>query len=233
MGYELLEALTELLAEAGIRAGEEYPAGERVEILSPVAAVGLRELDFTAGEARFDLRILSPRILGGWCCQTHAAKICKALHDGGLTVRSGEMEYLSGSDCFCISLSAAWGIVPGEQGWVRGRRWQVFCGGVEQENVVAFRAVRDQGRRIIGALWQGEPTGITPGKGGWSLELEQMVTAEPADIAEPFVLEVRHGGTVHRYSGCCWNETELRHSQAGLRLIRRGFALGREVSCDE
>ena len=45
MVYGLLEELRALLEDAGIPAGEEYPAGERVEILSPVAAVGLRELD--------------------------------------------------------------------------------------------------------------------------------------------------------------------------------------------
>lgn len=230
MGYELLESVLELLWSAELRAGEEYPAGERIEILSPVAAVGLRELDFADGEARFTVRILSPRILGGWCCQTHAAKAGNALHGGGFAVQTGEMEYLSGSDCFCVTLTAALPVIPGEGGWQAGRSWQVFCGDAEQENVVSFRAARDQGRRLYSGFNRSEPHGVTPGAGGWTVELVQDITAEPEAVAEPFALVVRRGQTEHRYKKCCWNETELVHTQSGLRLTRRGFALSREVT---
>lgn len=233
MGYELLESVMDLLAGCGIRAGEEYPAGERVEILSPVAAVGLREMDFAGGEARFTVRVLSPRILGGWCCQTHAAKAGNALYGGGYSLETGEMEYLSGSDCFCITLTAALPVIPGEGGWLAGRRWQVLCGDVEQENVISFRAVRDQGRRIFGAMCQSEPVGVTPGSGGWTIELQQRITAEPEDAGEPFTLLVRHGNTEHRYGKCFWNETEVAHTQGGLLMTRRGFALTREVTNGE
>ena len=68
MGYELLEAVTGRMRDAGLRAGEEFPAGERMEILAPAAAVGLRELDPVQGMATFTVRVLSPRLLGGWCC---------------------------------------------------------------------------------------------------------------------------------------------------------------------
>lgn len=233
MGYELLASVMDILTGCGIRAGEEYPAGERVEIYAPVAAVGLRELDFAGCEARFTVRVLSPRILGGWCCQTHAAKAGNALHNGGFTVETGEMEYLTGSDCFCVTLTAVLPVVPGEGEWLGGRRWQILCGGVEQENVSSFRALRDLGRRIFGAICQSEPIGVTPGTGGWTIELQQAITAEPEDVGEPFELVVRHGSTEHRYSGCCWNETEIAHTQGGLRLTRRGFALGREVTSGE
>lgn len=233
MGHELLEAVLDLLTAAGFRAGEEYPAGERVEIFSPVAAVGLRELDFAAGEARFTVRVLSPRILGGWCCQTHSAKAANALYGGGYAVETGEMAYLSGSDCFCVTLTAALPVIPGEGEWLAGRRWQVLCGDAEQENVVSFRAARDQGRRLIGAACQSEPVGVTPGSGGWTVELVQHITAEPEAVEEPFTLTVRCGSTEHRYPKCYWNETEIAHTQGGLHLTRRGFALSREVTSGE
>ena len=230
MGYELLESIVDLLTACGIRAGEAYPAGERAEIFSPVAAVGLRELDPAAGQARFTVRILSPRILGGWCCQTNAAKAGNALHDGGFAVEMGEMEYLSGSDCFCVTLTAAVPVAFGGGKWLAGRRWKVLCGDVEQENVISFRATRDQGRRLYGAFCQSEPLGVTPGSGGWTVELVQSITAEPEEVGEPFFLVVRQGETEQRYKACCWNETELVHTQSGLRLTRRGFALSREVT---
>lgn len=229
MGYELLEAVVGILTAAGIRAGEEYPAGERMEILSPAAAVGLRELDTDAGAARFTVRVLSPRILGGWCCQVWAARAAAALHGAGLSCSAGEMEYRSGSNCFCVTLDAEWPVVMADGAWTPGQRWQVLCGDAVQEGVASFRAVRDQGRRVVGAFCRSDPVAVTPGSGGWALELVQWVLREPADTEEPFVLTVREGTRTHRYTGCCWNEVYYEHTQRGLCLTRRGFALGREV----
>lgn len=231
MAYELLERLTELLEQAGLPAGEEYPAGSRVEIVTPVAAVGLRELDCANSMARFSVRILSPRILGGWCCQRKAAQAAQALHRAGMTCAAEEMEYLGGSDCFCVSLTASQPVRWDGEVWSAGNRWQVLRDGEEEKNVLSFRAVRNRGRRIVGAFCQSEPIGVTPGAGGWQIELVQSGAEEDAE-KEPFTLTVRAGSAGHRYTGCCWNETEIVLSAGGLKRIRRGFALNREVEAD-
>ncbi len=227
MGYELLNRVAGILNAAGIRAGEEYPAGERVEILSPAAAVGLRELDNAAGEARFTVRVLSPRILGGWCCQVNAAKAASALHGAGLRVQTGEMEFLGGCDCFCVVLTAAMDV---REDGTQGPRWKISCGGAVQSGVQSFQAVHRQGRRIVGTFCKGEPVGVTPGGGGWELELVQKIDHEPGEAAEPFVLTAAEPGREIRFTGCCWNETIWEHGQHGAVLTRRGFALGREVT---
>lgn len=227
MVYGLLQELKELLENAGIPAGEEYPAGDRVEILSPVAAVGLRELDCANSAARFSVRILSPRILGGWCCQNKAAEAAQALHRAGMSSTAAEMEYLSGSDCFCVSLAVSQPVYEGAEGWSGG--WQVLRDDAQEKNVLSFRAVRNQGRRLVGAFCQSEPTGVTPGAGGWQIELVQSGAAEPEEGQEPFVLTVSAGGVRQRYLGCCWNETEIVLDSGGLKRIRRGFALKREA----
>lgn len=232
MGYELLESVVEILTAAGFRVGEEYPAGDRVEILSPVAAVGLRELCCAEGIARFTVRLLSPRILGGWCCQTHAARAGQTLHGAGFACETEEMEYLGGSDCFCITLTASLAVTASAEGWIAATGWKVLCGEDEQAQVISFRAVRNQGRRIVGAFCQSEPVQVTPGSGGWEIELVQTSAREPEAAEEPFTLTVHQGGVVHVYGGCCWNETEIIHSAAGLKRIRRGFALSREVRTD-
>ena len=232
MVYGLLEELRELLEHAGIPAGEEYPAGERVEIFSPVAAVGLRELDCANSVARFSVRILSPRILGGWCCQRQAALAAQTLHRAGMTSSAAEMEYLGGSDCFCISLTVSRPVYEGAEGWSAGSLWQVLRDDREEKNVLSFRAVQDQGRRLLGAFCQSEPVGVTPGTGGWQIELVQSGAAEPEEGQEPFTLTVHAAGAAQRYLGCCWNETEIVLGGEGIRRIRRGFALKREVETD-
>lgn len=226
MGYELLNHVVGILTAGGIRAGDEYPGGEQVEILSPVAAVGLRELDPAAGEVRFAVRVLSPRILGGWCCQINAARAVTALHSAGMRVQTEPMEFLNGFDCFCVSLTAAMAL---KADGVPAGKWEIFCGNVRQERVRSFRAVRRLGRRIVGAFYQSEPVKVTPGSGGWEIELVQRGDAEPGEAAEPFVLTVMESGREIHYMGCCWNEMIWEHSGSGAILTRRGFAMGREV----
>lgn len=232
MVYGLLEELRELLEQAGIPTGEEYPAGERVEIVSPVAAVGLRELDCANAVARFSVRILSPRILGGWCCQHKAAQAAQALHRAGMGCSADEMDYLKGSDCFCISLSVSQPVFESAEGWSAGSGWRVLRDGIEEKSVLSFRAVRNQGRRLLGAFCQSEPVRVTPGAGGWQIELVQSGAAEPEEGQEPFDLTIHAGGAAQCYLGCCWNETEIVLGGEGLKRIRRGFALKREVESD-
>lgn len=232
MVYGLLEELRALLEAAGIPAGEEYPAGERVEILSPVAAVGLRELDCANSVARFSVRILSPRILGGWCCQSKAAQAAQVLHRAGMGCAAAEMEYLKGSDCFCVSLTVSRQVLESPEGWGGGSSWQVLRDEEAERNVLSFRAARNQGRRLVGTFCQSTPTRVTPGAGGWQIELVQSGVGEPEEGQEPFTLTVHAGGAKQRYLGCCWNETQIELDSGGLRRIRRGFALEREVEAD-
>lgn len=233
MGVEWLEYVAGLLSAAGLRAGEEYPAGERMEVLSPVAAVGLRELDCAEGLAWFTVRVLSPRILGGWCCQTAAAKAAAALSGAGLQCQTGEMDFLSGSDCFCVTVTARMEVSQKAGVWSARPRWEVLCGGVLQTGVASFAAERDLNRRVVGAFCQSEPVAVSSGRGGWRLTLVQdlgRAEGEPETPEEPFELVVWQEKWASVYSGCCWNSTRWEHTPGGLRLTRQGFALGREVS---
>lgn len=228
MGYELLNALVELLRGEGISAGEAYPGAGAPAVDGPQAAVGLLELDVPAGLAKFQVRVLSPRYLGGWSCQVWAARVSEVLGRAGMTCEAGEMEYLDGLDCFCVTVLANQRVLRGSDGIFSGVRMQVFCGETEQTGVESLTAVRNQGRRVVGAFCQSEAVGITPGHGGWELELVQRTDRVPDGTAEPFVLTVREGDRESRYLGCGWNEERFEHTPRGLRLIRRGFALSRE-----
>ena len=228
MGYELLKALVMLLRGEGISAGEAYPGAGAPAVDGPQAAVGLLELDIPAGLAKYRVRVLSPRMLGGWGCQIWAARVADILTGAGMTCESREMEYLDGLDCFCITLRADQPVSRKSDGSFTGARLQIFCGDAEQTGVESFTAVRNQGRRVLGAFCQGEGVGLTPGHGGWALELVQRVDRLPAGAEEPFTLTVREGERESSYTGCGWNEERFEHTRSGLRLIRRGFALTRE-----
>lgn len=233
MGHEWLKYVTGILEAAGLVAGEEYPSGKQPGIQSPVAAVGLRELDCAGGTVCYGVQVLSPRTLGGWPCQSAAAQAATALSDAGFSVQTGVMAFHSGSDCFCIELTARRSVSKRKGAWVFWPRWEILCGGVLQEGVVSFRASRDQDRRIVGAFCQSEPVGISPGHGGWLLTLVQdlgQAEQEPEKTEEPFQLVAWQEGWASIYSGCCWNSEVWEHTASGLRLTRKGFAVSREVS---
>lgn len=219
MDHEQLQNLVRLLRDAGLDAGEEYPGFPQPQIVSPAAAVGLRELDLAGGQIRYNVCILSPRILGGWCCQLWAAKAVEALHNAGMSCTTAGMEYIS--DCFSILVTAV-------QPMAAAGKLEVLCGGVEMEHVESFAAVRNQGRRLVGGHGSGEPWGVTPGFGGWTVELVQRTGAMPPQVPEPFTLTVREGDRESRYLGCCWNEERLEYGGDGMRLTRRGLAPERE-----
>ncbi len=227
MGTEFLTYVRDLLRKGGIRAGEEYPAGRWVQIQSPVAAVGLSGMDPHGGVVHIAVRVLSPRILGGWECQCAAAEATRVLYEKGLTVRMGQMSFLEDSDCFCIELEVTLSLVA-QGDWPMGQRWKLTCGGEPLTGVESFRAVRDQGRRVVGTFCQSDPVAVTPGNGGWALTLVQWCAEEDRQT-EPFTLTVEDGERQIVFSGCHWNTEQWEHLQQGLRRTRTGFALKREV----
>lgn len=231
MGRGILEWVRQLLCQGGIPAREAWPGERRPEPEAPMAAVGLRALDGAEGMATVSVDLISPRHLGGWECQLRAAEVAQSLQEAGCSCETEQMEYLPESDCFRIGITARMAVEPGEEGWIAAGRLLICMDGQPVEGVRSFRAVRDLGRRLLGAMGRGEPVGITAGSGGWSIELVQSAQPEQAE-PDPFELTVRQGSRTERFGGCCWNETVLEYDAAGGRMIRRGFALTREVQTD-
>ena len=193
-----------------------------------MAAVGLRAMDWEKGLVRISVDLLSPRHLGGWHCQMRAAEANRLLHGAGFSCETEQMEYLPESDCFRVGILAAAAVEPNGEGWTAAGAMEVCVDGLPLEGVISFRAEQDQGRRLLGSMARGEPVGVTSGTGGWTIELVQRTTRE-IQPEEPFELTLRCGTRTERFGGCCWNETILEYDAAGGRMIRRGFALTREV----
>ena len=228
MGREYLEWILGLLQQGGIQAGEAWPGERRPEPEEAVAAVGLRAMDWESGVVRIAVDLLSPRHLGGWHCQMRAAEANRLLHGAGFSCETEQMEYLPESDCFRVGILAAAAVEPNVEGWTAAGAMEVCVNDLPLEGVISFRAVRNQGRRLLGSMARGEPVGVTSGTDGWTIELVQR-TAREIQTEEPFALTLRRGTRTERFGGCCWNETVLQYDAAGGRMIRRGFALTREV----
>lgn len=235
MGIEWLNAIVKLLRDAGIRADEGFPGQMRMEIASPVAAVGLRGLDWREGLAEFEIRILSPRNLGGWQCQTAAAEAVAALENGGVLCRMEPMDHQAGTDCFeMLILGEQYVLDSGEESTATGI-FEILIGEEPASHVTEFSAEQNRERRLIGSVNDTDPIGITPAKGGWQIRLVQTIPAGGVllpEAAEPFDLTVKENGLTTRFSGCGWNRVKKELDQSRIRMEWEGFALTREEMTD-
>lgn len=232
MGYEWLEPIAQILNEAGIRAAQAYPAAGVPELSGPVAALSIEELDTDTGSAQVAVQILSPRTGGGWMCQEAAVTAVSALSAAGYVCRSNAVEYQSGSDCFSQKIVVQLALALREAVWAAQEHWEFLWNDAALAGVESFTADEDRGRRMVGAFWQAQQVGVTPGAGGWNIAMVQRIgpeDAEPEEPEEPFTLTVRRPAETVVYGECYWNRILRRYTQQGLVVERSGFALTREV----
>lgn len=227
MGIEWLSRITQTLNDAGIRAGEGFPPGRQTELTGTVAAVGLRDLNCREGTAEFEIRILSPRELGGWHCQSKAAEAVTALEAAGVECRMEPMSHRSGSDCFELMILGKMRIeeqeVIPQTDLFRITIWDITMAGVAE-----FSAVQERGRRMIGTLNQKDPVGVTQGNGGWKLKMVQQIPDGGVMILEPeepFSLKVYENGLVTSFHDCYWDSVAKVLDQNRSRLVWEGFAM--------
>lgn len=235
MGIEWLNQIVEILASAGIRADEAYPGGKWTELSGPVAAVSLKDLNYRERTAEFEIRIISPRVLGGWQCQHIAAEAVAALEGAGITCRMEPMRYQAGTDCFEMAVIGTKYVFAAEEEIAVPDAFEVLVGEETVNYVTEFSGTQDRQRRLIGSIELQTPVGITPATGGWSIRMVQVIprggqiTAEPV---EPFELTVKETGLSTVYSGCGWNVVKKQMDQSQTKLIWEGFALTREETAD-
>ena len=194
-----------------------------------MAAVGLRDLNCREGSAEFEIRILSPRQLGGWSCQNAAAEAVTALESSGVVCRMEPMSFRSGCDCFEMVIIGQHQVME-QQDAPAADAFRVTVGEEVAQGVTEFQAEQDRGRRLIGTLNQVDPVGVIRGTGGWKIRMVQVILPGGNSLSEPgepFKLWVQERNRVTRYDGCCWNRVSETLEQDRTRKEWEGFALTR------
>lgn len=228
MGLEWLESVRAALKSAGYRTELGYPGKSAVHLGGTVAAVNLTGVDTGQGTAKVTVTILTPRSEGLARCQIHAAAVVQTLIAAGGQWSFSGWQYDNGIDCYTVEVT---GQAPYSQS--SGGGYQVLIGEVIQDYVTGFLARQEMDRRLIRPHGQAEPVGVTPGMGGWTIKLTQLIPsgqAEPEEVTEPFTLTVKRGERSQVYTGCCWSEYSSQQQDTGTQVERSGFALSREVT---
>jgi len=228
MGHEWLTQVKEALKNAGFRVEAGYPAQKAVHLTDTVAAVNLGAMEGSRIR-EVAVCILTPRVMGLEACQNRASDAVLALSKDGNQWRFDRWRYEAGIDCWAIEILGT----PVQASGVLG--YTIAIGQVQQGHVTDFLARQVQDRRLIRPHGDDTPSGVTPGRRGWTLKLTQLLPegeAEPEEGTEPFSLTVSRGGVQQTYTGCCWAEYASQQLPEGIQIVRSAFALDREVSTD-
>lgn len=230
MGY--LEEVEETLERIGFQTGLGYPGSWAVHVTQPLAAVSGAGLDHDAGTARVKVSVLSPRALGLSQCQSQAAAALEALAELGSGWHYSGWQFDDNLDCYRVEVEGEIPVVFSGSGPVRSAGWQITIEQEPQLWVTDFLARQQADRRLLRPHGTPEPVGVTPGMGGWSIRLTQLLPmseAEPAQVEEPFALTVAWGDNRQVYQKCFWSDYSARKQPGGTLVVRSGFALSREV----
>ena len=223
--------MKQALENAGFRVESGYPAHKAVHLTDTVAAVNLKGMDGST-VTQVLVTILTPRALGLEQCQSRSAEAVQALMSDGNQWGFEGWRYESGIDCWAIEIG---GIPVLVEEKVEPEGYTVSVEDSQLPYVTDFVARQVLDRRLIRPHWESAPSGVTPGKQGWNLELTQLIPAgqpEPEEGEEPFALTVHRGGIRYTYSACRWAEYSSRQMPEGTRIVRKALALSREVTTD-
>lgn len=227
MGEQFLNDVLAALRNGGWRAEAGYPGTGTAAPETPVAAVNFSRFNAREQEAEVTVSVLVPGKQGLALCQRLAAQAGSMLAAVGGDWGFDGWSYDGRLDCFRVDLKGNTRIAA-----ERGKNYEVLIGETVQDWVTKFSAKKDMQRRIYRPHGQPEPAGVTAGKSGWCVELVQLLpfgSVEPEETADGFVLTVRSEEAGMKYLGCCWSEYESSQCADGIRVLRRGFALGREA----
>lgn len=235
MGNEWLASISEILTGLGIRTQTGTPGRRAMEAGTTVAAVNLTGIDTAQGTMTVTVTVVTPRAEGVVRCQTAAAQAAAALAASGSRWSFDGWRYDSASDCYCIDVTGTRSMEPeSTQTGLTG--YEVRIGQTLQSHVTDFQASRQTGRRLLRAMGQAKPLGVTPGMGGWSIRLTQKIPGgeeEPETGEDSFTLTVKRGGYTQIFSLCGWAEYTSRQLEDCTEVVRSGFAVEREVIANE
>lgn len=228
MGTQWLSQTAQTLRTAGFRVETGYPARRAVALSDTVAAVNILSMEQNEVQELL-VTVLSPRTLGLEGCQSRAAEALQALTADGNQWRFSGWQFDREIDCWRVEIHGTPAAVTPSQ------PYSVSIGQVTVPYVTSFLAEQQLQRRMIYPHWAGTPSGVIPGKPGWTLKLTQLLPqteAEPEPEAEPFSVTVRRGDQCIHYPRCYWQSYSSQQLPEGTRLLRQALALSREVTED-
>lgn len=233
MGISILEQVLRRLRNAEFQAEAAYPGQKFPQITETVAAVHIEKVDRANMTVTLEVNIISPASLGGTACELEALRATEVLQwDGAVCVQNG-CTYDGSAQVYVVAVLATYTCVTEADSCTLGPGFQVYINDSFHPFAVAFSEEAEFSHTAEYEMGECDPMGISEGSCLWNITLEERILPGSPEAAEPagaFELKVvREAGTETYYS-CRWLSRRREMTSAGLKRVRRGIAMAKEVS---
>ncbi|MBP3684050.1 MAG: hypothetical protein J6J12_03680 [Oscillospiraceae bacterium] len=232
MGYSILELVLRRLREEGFAASVAYPGQVFPQISETVAAVHIEKVDRANLSVTIEITMVCPASMGGSRCEMDALRATEVLRWSGAVCIQNGCSYDGVAQVYTVSILATYTGVTDEDSCVIWPGFYCYVANRYQRYAVDFQTEQTTDVQVVHGIGEPGAVGIQPGRELWQLRLEELIPAGSAEEAEPegeFQVMVVSDLTTETYYGCRWTSVLRQRSREGLRRIRKGYALRREV----
>lgn len=232
MGISILEQVLRQLRNAEFQADAAYPGQKFPRISKTVAAVHIEKVDRANMTVTLEVNIITPASLGGTACELEALRATEVLQwDGAVCVQNG-CTYDGAAQVYVVAVLATYTCVTEADSCSHGPGFEVYINDSYQPFAVSFSEEEIRDYTAEYAMGEADPVGISLGTRRWNISLEELIRPGSPEAAEPkgaFELRIERDAGTETYYHCRWLSIRREMTQSGLRRIRRGISMLKEV----
>ena len=232
MGFSILDMVLGELRNAEFKADVAYPGQKFPQVTEPVAAVHIAKVDRSRLTVTVEVNIICPAVMGGTACEVEALRATEVLRWAGATCVQNGCSYDGVSQVYVVAVLATFTCVTEEDSCVMGPGFAVYINDLFHHHIMNFWEEEVQERQAQYEMGEILPVGISQGKTYWQIGMEEQIPAGSAEMEEPkgaFKLRLVSEGKVETFYHCRWTSIRREFTQEGVRRIRKGIAMLREV----
>jgi len=232
MGFSILDMVLGNLRNAEFNADVAYPGQKFPKVTEPVAAVHIEKVDRARLSVTVEVNIICPASMGGTACELEALRATEVLRWSGATCIQNGCTYDGVSQVYVVAVLATYTCITEADDCILGPGFHVYINELYHHHIVNFWEEEVQEREAQYEMGEKLPMGISQGKSHWVIGMEELIPVGSAVMEEPqgaFKLRLETEGKTETFYHCRWTSTRREFTQEGVRRIRKGISMLREV----
>ena len=179
-----------------------------------------------------EVNIVCPAALGGTECELEALRATEVLRWSGAVCVQNGCTYDGVAQVYVVPVLATYTCATEAEDCTMGPGFLVYIDDVLQSNAVSVSGEATRDWQAEYAMGENAAAGVCLGKCIWNIAFEELVPAgyaENGESGESFVLKIVSDVTTEIYRDCRWTSEKREYTREGMRRMRKGIALAREV----
>lgn len=219
------------LREESFTADIAYPGQKFPQISDTVAAVHIEKVDRANMTVTVEVSIICPASMGGTACEVEALRATEILRWSGAVCVQNGCTYDGVAQVYVVTVLATFTGVTEADDCTIWPGFYCYINNLIQRFAISFTMENSCEIQQEYAMGETAPVGVSLGKTGLEIQLEELIPYGATEAAEPegeFVLRIITDQKTEIYSGCHWMTVKREMTTQGLRRIRKGIAMTRK-----